>query len=65
MIEPIIVVEWDSDSFHKRVIDMEAKGYVVRQDSYRITPEMDPETGEIVHQYTIEMDFVDARSVDA
>ena len=34
---------------------MEAVGYVARQESYRITPIMDPETGRITHLYRIEM----------
>jgi hypothetical protein len=55
MTEGIVVREWDSDAFHKRVLELEADGYVARSGSYRITPEMDPETGAIVHLYTVEM----------
>jgi hypothetical protein len=55
MNEAILINEWDSDSFHKKVLDLEAKGYAARRESYRITPEMDPETGEIVHLYCVEM----------
>jgi len=55
MKEPILISEWDSDSFHKQVLELEGKGYAARPESYRITPVMDPETGEIVHQYSVEM----------
>jgi hypothetical protein len=55
MCHVIIVQEWDPDDFHQRVAEMEAEGYVARQETYRITPEMDPETGKISHLYTIEM----------
>ena len=58
MNEAILINEWDSDSFHKQVLDLEAKGYTARRESYRITPVMDPETGEIIHLYGIEMDPV-------
>jgi len=53
--ELILVSEWDSETFHRRVLDLEAKGYLARQESYKITAEMNPETGQIVHLYTIEM----------
>jgi hypothetical protein len=55
MNEVILVREWDADSFHRRVLELESQGYTTRRDSYRITPEMDPQTGNIVHLYTIEM----------
>lgn len=55
MSSAIIVQDWDSDGFHRQVIDLEAKGYVARQESYRITPIMNPETGRISHVYRIEM----------
>jgi hypothetical protein len=55
MTEAILVREWDSDAFHKRVLELESDGYVPRSDSYRITPEMDPETGAIIHLHSIEM----------
>jgi len=51
----ILVSEWDSDSFHRKVLELEAEGYFARQESYRITPEMNPETGIIIHLQTIEM----------
>ncbi len=51
----ILLREWDADLFHRRVLEFEAQGYVARRESYRITPEMNPETGEIRHLYTIEL----------
>ena len=58
MDEAILITDWDSDSFHRQVLDQEAKGYAARKDSYRITAVMDPETGGIVHHYAVEMDIV-------
>jgi hypothetical protein len=55
MCEPLLVREWGADAFHKRVLELESLGYVTKLESYRITPEMHPETGEIVHLHTIEM----------
>ncbi|HYG98920.1 MAG TPA: hypothetical protein VD837_07300 [Terriglobales bacterium] len=57
MPEPdlIVVREFDPDLFHERVIEMEGKGYVAKRETYKITPEMDPESGNIVHLHTIEM----------
>ena len=55
MSEGILVRECDSDAFHKRVLELESDGYVARSESYRITPEMHPETGEIIHLHSIEM----------
>ncbi len=51
----IVLNEWDADTFHRRVLDLELQGYVVRRETYRITPEMNPETGQIVHLYTVEL----------
>jgi DNA-binding IclR family transcriptional regulator len=55
MSDVILVREWDADSFHRRVLELEANGYVARRETYRITPEMSPETGEIVHLHAIEL----------
>ncbi len=55
MSEVVIVRAWDSESFHRRVLELEAKGYSARLDTYRITPETNPETGEILHLHTMEM----------
>jgi hypothetical protein len=51
----IVVNEWDADTFHRRVLDLEQQGYVVRRETYRVTPEMNPETGRIVHLHTVEL----------
>ena len=51
----IIVSEWDADAFHRRVSDLEMQGYITRRESYRVTPEMNPETGRIIHLYTVEL----------
>jgi hypothetical protein len=59
----IVVSEWDADAFHRRVSDLELQGYVVRRETYRVTPEMNPETGQIVHLHTVEL--YQASSVEA
>ena len=51
----ILVSEWDAEAFHRRVSDLELQGYVARRETYRITPEMNPETGRIVHLHTVEL----------
>src|SRR5262249_40242367 len=53
--DPILVREWSADAFHRRVIELEASGYVAVQETYNILPEMNPETGEIIHLHSIEM----------
>jgi hypothetical protein len=55
MVEPILVREWNPNEFHRRVLELETKGYVARRETYQITPEINPETAEIIHLYTIEM----------
>ena len=51
----IVVRDWDPDAFHRRVLQMESEGYVTRRETYTITPEMHPETGRIIHLYSIEL----------
>jgi hypothetical protein len=51
----IVVSEWDADTFHRRVLDLELQGYVLRRETYRVTPEMNPETGQIIHLHTVEL----------
>jgi hypothetical protein len=53
--DAIVVNEWDADIFHRRVLDLELRGYVARRETYRVTPDMNPETGKIVHLYTVEL----------
>jgi hypothetical protein len=55
MSDPILVREWNVVAFHQRVLELEAKGYVAKRKTYSITPEMNPETGEIIHLRVIEM----------
>jgi len=55
MNNAIVVSEWDADAFHRRVSDLEMQGYVVRRETYCVTPEMNPETGRIVHLYAVEL----------
>lgn len=55
MTDAIIVRDWNSDEFHRRVLEYEKQGYVARLDTYRVTPEVNPETGEIIHLCLIEM----------
>jgi hypothetical protein len=55
MPDVILVREWDADSFHQRVLELESQGYEARRDTYHISAEMDPQTGNIVHLHTMEM----------
>jgi hypothetical protein len=67
MNDATFVREWDSDTFHYQVLEMESKGYNVRRETYQVTAEMNPETGQIIHLYTVEMykpDSDPARSSD-
>ncbi len=54
-VDPVLVREWDNGLFHRRVREYEAKGYVARRETYTIMADMNPETGEVVHLYVIEM----------
>jgi hypothetical protein len=55
MSDPIIVREWNAHDFHRRVLEYEKRGYIARRDTYRVTAETNPETGEVIHLYVIEM----------
>lgn len=50
-----IVREWDVEAFHRRVLELEGAGYTARRESYTVTAEMNPATGEISHLHSIEM----------
>lgn len=50
-----IVRDWDVDAFHRRVLELEAAGYTARRESYAVTAEMNPATGEISHLHSIEV----------
>jgi hypothetical protein len=53
--DPIVVWEWDADEFHRKVLDLEDRGYVARRETYMVRAEVHPETGIVVHLHTIEM----------
>ena len=55
MSEVVVVREWNADSFHSRVLQLESEGFVSRLETYRIIPDMNPETGIIIHLHTMEM----------
>ena len=55
MKDVVIVREWNADAFHRRVLELEAEGYVSRLDTYDVKPEMNPDTGEVIHLHTIEL----------
>jgi len=55
MSKVILVREWDANEFHRRVLELETQGYVARRETYRVTPEMNPETGEVIHLHSMEM----------
>ena len=51
----IVVREWHADAFHARVLELEKQGYVARRETYRISAEMNPETGWVTHVHSIEL----------
>jgi len=53
--EILVVREWDADMFHRRVLELEAEGYIACTETYSVTPEMNPETGEITHLRSMEL----------
>ena len=53
--DALLVREWDSDEFHRRVAELEAQGYAFEESSYKVIAEMNPESGEISHLHCIEM----------
>ena len=55
MSECVLVRDWDSEAFQRRVLQLETRGYVSRLETYRVTPETNPETGEVLHLRSIEM----------
>jgi hypothetical protein len=55
MTDVKIVREWDPDFFHRRVLELESKGYTARRETYHITAEMNPDTGEVIHLHSIEL----------
>jgi hypothetical protein len=55
MSDATLVREWSSEAFHHQVLEMESRGYNTRRETYQILADMNPETGEIIHLYTVEM----------
>ena len=53
--DPILVRDWDNNKFHERVLELESRGYVARRETYTVIAEQHPETGYIVHLYSIEL----------
>ncbi len=51
----VLIEEWDADTFHQKVRELEEQGYAAHRETYNITPETDPNTGKIIHLHTIEM----------
>lgn len=55
MSQVTMVREWNADDFHAKVLELEQKGWTARRDSYKILPEMNPETGIVSHVHSIEL----------
>ena len=55
MSDPILVREWTASTFHRRVLELEAQGWVSRRETYRVIPEMHPETGIITLLHSVEL----------
>jgi hypothetical protein len=54
-VEPVLIREWDNERFHRKVLELEANGYEARRETYQVIPEQNPDTGFVVHLYSIEM----------
>jgi hypothetical protein len=55
MSQVTMVREWDADQFHAKVLELENKGWQSRRESYKIIPEMNPETGVVSHVHSMEL----------
>ena len=55
MSDPILIQDCDNDRFHQRVLELEARGYIARRETYSVVADQHPDTGYIVHLYSIEM----------
>ena len=51
----IKVVEWSAETFHRKVLELEAKGYESIRDTYKIEAEIHPKTGIVSHRHSIEL----------
>ncbi len=54
-MEPVLIREWDNDIFHRKVLEFEADGYLARRETYQVIAEQNPDTGFVMHLYSIEM----------
>lgn len=54
-MEPVLIREWDNETFHRKVLELEANGYEARRETYQVIAEQNPDTGFVVHLYSIEM----------
>lgn len=54
-MDPVLVREWDNDKFHQRVLELESSGYIARRETYSVIAEQDPDSGYILHLYSMEM----------
>lgn len=50
-----VVREWDAEAFHAKVLDLERQGWHAKRDTYKITAEMSPDDGNVIHLHTIEL----------
>jgi hypothetical protein len=55
MSEAVQVREWDVDTFHRKVLQLESQGFVARRETYRIVADVNPETGVVVHLHIMEL----------
>lgn len=54
-MEPVLIREWDNETFHRKVLELKANGYEARRETYQVIAEQNPDTGFVVHLYSIEM----------
>lgn len=55
MEQVTVVREWDAEVFHARVLELEKQGWVSRRETYRVSAEMNPETGWVTHVHSMEL----------
>lgn len=55
MSQVTMVREWNADDFHAKVLELEKKGWQSRRETYKVTAEMNPETGIVSHVHSIEL----------
>ena len=50
-MEPVLIREWDNETFHRKVLELEANGYEARRETYQVIADQNPDTGFVVHLY--------------